>query len=356
MRIRTFSSARRAGLIATASGLLAATVLTMPTAQAATTPAKASPAAAAAVAKSLGATRTAGSYYDSKTKTSVVNVTTRQAAQAVREAGATPRLVTHSSAQLAKAGDAAKAADIPGTAWATDPRSDTLVVSADSSVSRAELAKLKSATASYGDAVTVKRVSGTFRKLLNGGTAIYADAGWRCSVGFNVTDGANYYFLTAGHCTDGFPGWYTNSGLTTYVGPTLDSQFPTNDYGIVRYDNTGVSHPGSVNLYNGTSQDITTAANAYVGESVTRSGSTTGVHGGTVQALNATVNYGNGEIVYGLIQTNVCAEPGDSGGSLFAGSAAIGLTSGGSGNCSSGGTTFFQPVTEALSAYGVNVY
>jgi hypothetical protein len=47
---------------------------------------------------------------------------------------------------------------------------------------------------------------------------------------------------------------------------------------------------------------------------------------------------------------------GDSGGSLFDGSKAIGLTSGGSGNCSSGGTTFFQPVTEALSVYGVSVY
>ena len=35
---------------------------------------------------------------------------------------------------------------------------------------------------------------------------------------------------------------------------------------------------------------------------------------------------------------------------------ALGLTSGGSGNCSFGGTTYFQPVTEALSAYGVNVY
>ncbi|WP_241780208.1 trypsin-like serine protease, partial [Streptomyces wadayamensis] len=52
---------------------------------------------------------------------------------------------------------------------------------------------------------------------------------------------------------------------------------------------------------------------------------------------------------------NVCAEPGDSGGALFAGSTALGLTSGGSGNCSSGGTTFFQPVTEALSAYGVSI-
>ena len=50
------------------------------------------------------------------------------------------------------------------------------------------------------------------------------------------------------------------------------------------------------------------------------------------------------------------AEPGDSGGSLFDGTAAIGLTSGGSGNCTFGGRTFFQPVTEPLSVYGVSVY
>ena len=68
------------------------------------------------------------------------------------------------------------------------------------------------------------------------------------------------------------------------------------------------------------------------------------------------MNYGGGDIVYGLIQTTVCAEPGDSGGPLYGGTVAYGLTSGGSGNCSSGGTTFFQPVTEALSAYGVSVF
>jgi streptogrisin B len=52
----------------------------------------------------------------------------------------------------------------------------------------------------------------------------------------------------------------------------------------------------------------------------------------------------------------VCAEPGDSGGALYSGSTALGLTSGGSGNCSTGGTTFFQPVTEALSVYGATIY
>jgi streptogrisin B len=340
--------------MAVATGLLAATALALPTASAAPST-TASPAKAAAVAKKLGTASSAGSYYDARTGTTVVNVTSRTAADTVRRAGAVPRLVKHSAAQLAKAGDATKAADIAGTAWSVDPRTNKLVVSADSSVSRAELATLKSATASYGDAVSIKRVTGRFSKLLSAGSAIYADAGWRCSVGFNVRSGSTYYFLTAGHCTDGYPGWYTDSGLSTYIGPTVGSSFPSNDYGIVRYDSS-VSHPGTVNLYNGSTQDITSAGNAYVGESVKRSGSTTGVHSGTVTGLNATVNYGNGDIVYGLIQTNVCAEPGDSGGSLFSGTTALGLTSGGSGNCTSGGETFFQPVTEALSAYGVSVY
>ncbi len=47
---------------------------------------------------------------------------------------------------------------------------------------------------------------------------------------------------------------------------------------------------------------------------------------------------------------------GDSGGPLFHRHWAFGLTSGGSGDCDSGGVTYFQPVVEALNAYGVSVY
>ena len=73
-------------------------------------------------------------------------------------------------------------------------------------------------------------------------------------------------------------------------------------------------------------------------------------------ALNVTVRYQGGGTVRGMIQTTVCAEPGDSGGALYAGSTALGLTSGGSGDCRTGGTTFFQPVREAANAYGVTIY
>ncbi|MGW2204188.1 S1 family peptidase [Streptomyces sp. NPDC001774] len=258
---------------------------------------------------------------------------------------------TFSASQLSAAGDAVLAADVAGTAWHVDQATGTLVVTADSTVSKAEIAEIKRQAGANAGAIRIERTPGKFNKLISGGDAIYASS-WRCSLGFNVRDSAgNYYFLTAGHCTDGAGTWYSNSGRTTVLGSTSGSSFPTNDYGIVRYTNSSVTKSGTVG-----SVDITSAANATVGMSVTRRGSTTGTHSGSVTGLNATVNYGGGDIVYGMIRTNVCAEPGDSGGPLYSGSRAIGLTSGGSGNCSSGGTTFFQPVTEALNAYGVNVF
>ncbi|MEU9118072.1 S1 family peptidase [Streptomyces sp. NPDC048483] len=257
---------------------------------------------------------------------------------------------TFSASQLSAADHAVRAADVAGTAWSVDQRTHTLVVTADRTVSRAEIARIGRAAGSNAGALRIERISGTLRKLISGGDAIYAPS-WRCSLGFNVRSGSTYYFLTAGHCTEGKPPWYTNSSHTTSIGPTTGTSFPGNDYGIVKYTNTSLAHAGTVG-----SQDITSAGTPTVGQSVTRRGSTTGTHSGKVTGLNATVNYGGGDIVSGLIKTTVCAEPGDSGGPLYSGTKALGLTSGGSGDCTSGGTTFFQPVTEALSAYGVSVY
>jgi streptogrisin C len=66
------------------------------------------------------------------------------------------------------------------------------------------------------------------------------------------------------------------------------------------------------------------------------------------------VTYPQGR-VSGLTRTSACAQPGDSGGSFISGSQAQGVTSGGSGNCSVGGTTYHQPVNEILSTYGLTL-
>ncbi len=339
-----------------AAGLVAGALLATHPAQAAapTAAPAAGPATASALVSQLGA-RTAGSYLDAS-GTVVVTVTDSAAAAQVRAAGATPELVRYGAARLAAVtATLDRSARVVGTAWAVDPRTDQVVVSVDETVTGARLAQVTAVAKRFGDAARVEHVAGSFSMRIRGGDAIYGGQ-YRCSLGFNVrSSSGTYYFLTAGHCGNLASSWYADSGHTVFLGSRAASSFPGNDFAIIRYSTSFTNHPGSINLYNGTTQDITTAGNAFVGETVRRSGSTTHVHSGTVTALNATVTYPQGTVT-GLIKTTVCAEGGDSGGPLFAGSTALGLTSGGSGNCTFGGTTFFQPVTEPLSVYGVSVY
>jgi streptogrisin D len=306
---------------------------------------------ASTLGQDLGADA-AGTFYDAKTRSLVVNVLDEAAAKTVEAAGAKARLVENSLAELKSARSTLKQdAAIPGTAWVTDPTTNKVVVTADRTVSEAEWAKLTKVVGGLGDTAELQRSKGEFKPFIAGGDAITGGGG-RCSLGFNVVKGGEPYFITAGHCTESISTWSDSSG--DVIGQNEQSSFPDNDYGLVKYT-ADVAHPSEVDLYDGSTQKITGAAEATVGMKVTRSGSTTQVHSGTVTGLDATVNYGNGDIVNGLIQTDVCAEPGDSGGSLFSGSDAIGLTSGGSGDCTSGGETFFQPVTEALSAFGAQI-
>ncbi|WP_442819176.1 S1 family peptidase [Streptomyces sp. NBC_01236] len=306
---------------------------------------------ASALGEDLGADA-AGTYYDAKSRHLVVNVLDEAAAKTVAAAGARARIVENSLAELKSARTTLKKdATIPGTSWATDPGTNKVVVTADRTVSPAEWAKLTKVVDALGSTAELQRTKGEFKPFVAGGDAITGSGG-RCSLGFNVVKGGQPYFITAGHCTEAISTWSDSSG--NQIGTNEQSSFPDNDFGLVKYTGN-VDHPSEVDLYNGSSQPITKAGDATVGEKVTRSGSTTQVHSGTVTGLDATVNYGNGDIVNGLIQTDVCAEPGDSGGSLFDGDTAIGLTSGGSGDCTSGGETFFQPVTEALSTFGAEI-
>ncbi|MGW6529543.1 S1 family peptidase [Streptomyces venezuelae] len=305
---------------------------------------------ASSLGKELGADA-AGTYYDAKAKALVVNVLNESAADAVESAGGKARIVENSLAELksARATLDDKAA-VPGTSWAMDPATNKVIVTADRTVKGAKLDKVASIVKSLGGKAELKQSKGEYKAFIAGGDAIWG-SGSRCSLGFNVVKGGEPYFLTAGHCGNAVKSWSDSQGGPE-IGATEESSFPGNDYAIVKYT-ADTPHPSEVNLYGGT-QAISKAGDATVGQKVTRSGSTTQVHDGDVTALDATVNYQEGQ-VDGLIQTTVCAEPGDSGGALFAGDTALGLTSGGSGDCSSGGETFFQPVPEALSAYGAEI-
>ncbi|MCX4820660.1 S1 family peptidase [Streptomyces sp. NBC_01142] len=305
-----------------------------------------------ALGRALG-DRTAGSYLDAESGALVVTVTDEAAADDVRAAGARAEIVGRSTAQLESAiATLDTQAKIAGTSWGIDPAANQVSVEADQSVSARSMARLEKVAARLGEAVRIQRVPGVFTKEVAGGDAIYG-GGSRCSTAFNVSKGTVRYFVTAGHCTTLSSSWSAVSGGPS-IGTREGTSFPTNDYGIVRY--TGTTAPaGNVNLYNGNYQDITSAADAIVGQAIRKSGSTTKVTHGTVTAVNVTVNYGDGP-VYNMVRTTACSAGGDSGGAHFAGSTALGIHSGSSGCSGTNGSAIHQPVREALSAYGVNVY
>ncbi|GGY00554.1 serine protease [Streptomyces hiroshimensis] len=349
----------RAALAAVAVTALAAVTLSPQQADASPAPAPALSATdAAAIARTLPAgpeDATAGSYYDSTLGRLVVNITDGKVASLVRAVGGQPRAVRNTRAELDSAKATLDAGEaIPGTTWGTDLALNRVVVTADPTVTGAKLAQLKKSVGSLGDAVLVKRTSTKLTRYIAGGDAIFGSS-HRCSLGFNVKRaGKPDGFLTAGHCGKAESVWHATNG-GPQIATTENAVFPGRDYAIAGYPATGaVDHPSAVNLYNGTSQPIAAARDATVGETVQRSGSTTGLKSGTVRRTGVTVNYPEGQVT-GLTETTACAEPGDSGGPYFSGSDALGLLSGGSGDCTSGGMTYFQPVAAALAAYGATV-
>ncbi|GGM36490.1 S1 family peptidase [Dactylosporangium sucinum] len=239
-----------------------------------------------------------------------------------------------------------------GTAWWQEPAGGRLTVSLDDTVSAATAAGLSRAVSRAGGAV--QREPGVLRKHIAGADPFFGAAGGRCLIGFNARALPDYYFLTSAHCVGAVGGTvYADAAHTVALG-TVATRNAGYDYALVRYTNTTIAKPSAVDLHNGTLAPITSFGTGYVGQTVTRSGAT-GVRTGRITALNATVNYADGT-VYGLIRTSVCSEPGDSGGPLFSGAVGLGMTSGGSGNCTSGGTTYFASAARAANAYGVAPY
>lgn len=302
----------------------------------------------------LGTTRTAGSWVGADGRP-VVAVTDEEAAEQVRQAGADAKLVRNSMSRLRAATEAlGRAPRVPGTAWAVDYASNKVVVRADSTVSKGDWSRMSEMAKGMGGSVEMQRSAGNFTTRLNDAVPIFAPSG-RCSAGFNVTNGQENFILTAGHCGPVGTTWFRDTGRNEQFGTTTAGAFPGNDFSLVRYEKADAfDGSNNVEIGGGRTVRIVGAADPVVGQRVFRSGSTTGFRSGKVTALNATVNYREGTVT-GLIETTVCAERGDSGGPLFSQGLALGVTSGGNGDCSAGGTTFFQPATKALAALGVKL-
>ncbi|GGP32113.1 protease [Streptomyces variabilis] len=300
------------------------------------------------VVRRLGTSRTAGSWVGEDGRT-VVAVTDEEAAAEVRATGAEPRMVRHSMDDFDSATRTLSSAPrVPGTAWMKDYRSNQVVVRGDSTVSEDDWSSLTEVADGIGDFVTMERVGGTFTTRLAGGLPVLSTAG-RCSAGFNVTDGRREFILTAGHCGPQGSVWFSDDGGRKKVGTTVGGSFPGDDYSLIAYEGGKAGeNAGVVAVGGGKGVRITGVADPTVGQRIFRSGSTSGLRDGEVTALDVTVNYPEGT-VGGLIESDVCAEPGDSGGPMFSEGVALGVTSGGSGDCRSGGITYFQPLTKALA-------
>ncbi|MFW6640983.1 S1 family peptidase [Nocardiopsis algeriensis] len=295
-----------------------------------------------------------GSLFDTTTHELTVLVTDADAASAVEAAGAEAKVVEYGAEGLAEIIESFEAADPDAgfVGWYPDAASDTVVLEvlegSDADVSG--LLAEAGVDASAVEVVVTEEAPQLYADII-GGLAYNINGSSRCSVGFPATNSSGQAgFVTAGHCGRVGASVTIGNGRGTFE----RSIFPGNDAAFVR----GTSNFTLTNLvyrYNsGGYQSVTGTQQAAIGSAVCRSGSTTGWYCGTIQARNQTVRYPQGT-VNALTRTNVCAEPGDSGGSFISGSQAQGVTSGGSGNCRIGGTTYYQEVTPMVNSWGVRI-
>ncbi|MEI8410974.1 MULTISPECIES: alpha-lytic protease prodomain-containing protein [unclassified Kribbella] len=316
-----------------------------------TSAAKLLPAAQKAAGADFG-----GAWYDASTQKLVIGLAQPDHAAAVQATGAQTTSVPATAAALDKrkaAVDklAGKAVPDAVSGWAADPRTGSVVINVQAG-KRSQAVDAFVAKVAKAGAVTVREVAAqapqTFAAGTVGGDPYYV-SNIRCSIGFSVHGG----FVTAGHCgrSGTVRGW-DGSDMGSFRGWS----FPGNDYAWVSVGNGWWTVPVVLGWGQTSDKLVRGSWEAPVGSSVCRSGSTTHWHCGQILAKNETVNYGNGQLFYGATKTSVCAEGGDSGGSFITGDQAQGVTSGGWGNCSSGGETWFQPVNEILSAYNLTLH
>ena len=302
--------------------------------------------------------RFGGSWLSGTTAQTLVVATTSAAdIPRILAAGAQPEIVTRSLAQLIpikqKLDEALPAHPRAGSVRYIDVKNNKVVVLSAAPQETEEIIQ----TVGVDKAVVSVVPSFELPRLLEevrGGDAYYIGPASRCSIGFSVTRGTQKGFVSAGHC--GKAGNATDGFNRVAQGIFQGSTFPISDHAWISVNpkwrltaavsNGGTGIKGTV--------PVVGARVAIEGASVCRSGSTTDWHCGVIQQRDASVTYTQG-IVFGLTRTNVCAEPGDSGGSFISIDQAQGVTSGGSGDCSMGGTTYFQPIGPILTAYDLTL-
>jgi hypothetical protein len=312
--------------------------------------------------------RAVGSYFDDSGEL-VVAVSDQATAALVREAGAIPKLVRFTAAELFSVQSELDHLATGSSAgqvrsWYVDPLTGTVVVTVPTGARDLLTKRFLQAAERNGAKVTVHRSAGNLTLTdgefgLLGGLQVDKNTGYTCSLGFNArtSDGARI-FLTAGHCTSGKPSFSRNGYI---LGNTRTSSFPGNDFGTVSVID-GWDQQGRVERWGTDDVTIRGYVNPTVGAPVCKSGKSTKWTCGRIVARNVTVNYGNNQVVKGLFQHTACVQAGDSGGANMSGDYAQGITSGAaliSGQCmdkyGQANESYSQPIGEALSASGASL-
>lgn len=182
---------------------------------------------------------------------------------------------------------------------------------------------------------------------IGGGSTLFTLGGLRCTAAFAATGGGFGHLIAGPGCGTTATNLY--SGNNVLVGPMLAG---TQAYSVVRITNTAAWTLVPWIDTGGGKLVITGSTQTPVGGSVCLIDRRLGTHCGTITGLNQTVNYPGG-VITGLTRTNVCMEAGGTPVAFVTGSMAQGVPLGGTGSCSSGGSSFFTPVNRILSTYGL---
>ncbi|MBM7797204.1 streptogrisin C [Microlunatus panaciterrae] len=319
------------------------------------------------VVGALGTGRTGGSYLDESTGRLVVTVTDRPAAEVVRAAGLQPQLVARSTQSLDRTKGALDAfASRHGAGqvqnWYVDVVTNRLVVTSRAGATDRTTQRFLAEVRSYAPQAKIELARATVRptKNLHGGQQVDMSDGYVCSSGFNArTTSGSAVMITAGHCAVGRPTFYHKDRK---IGATIKYSFPRNDYGIVRVNTAKWKPRATVVRWDGTLRSVSGYSKAAVGSKICKSGQTSHWTCGRIKAYNQTVNYGDGQIVSGLVRYSACVEDGDSGAAVMSGSKAQGINSGAElyqkgsrwvcgSKVGEPNVSYYQPIGEVLKAY-----
>ncbi|MFI2641890.1 S1 family peptidase [Streptomyces sp. NPDC018610] len=394
----------RISLVATAVGTLLSAAVATGAAQAAPSPTapRYQPAMVAALAASLGVSEDAtvarldhqasqqdeltelsrsgvatdGAYFTADGKLTV-NVSSAAAAARVRQHGLAARVPQRGARALdrVKASlDARALRDAPDgvASWSVDLPSDTVTVHVAPGRTSAAAKSFLEAAASHGSAV---RIVHDGQRLAPQST-VYpgsrmtwnnSQGSWICSVGYGAHDSSGrQYLVSAGHCVADLTDLYYNNA---HFAKGVHSRYALGrrsvDMGIAQVDTDDSVAPQVGTWGQGPNVAVKGSRRAASGASLCKSGQTTGWTCGAVKSYNVSVTYtdehgGPDTVVTGLASSSVCTQGGDSGGAYISGNQAQGMTSGGptGQQCSgtgSGGSSYFQPLDDALSYYGLTL-